>query len=114
MKQVIVVRTDIRMGKGKIAAQVAHASLEAYKRTLKKHPEWVEEWEREGSKKIVLKVSSEKDLLDLYERAKKEVPAALVRDAGYTQVEPGTVTCAGFGPAPDEIMDRLFGHLKLL
>ncbi len=102
------------MGKGKIAAQVAHASLEAYKRTLKKHPEWVEEWEREGSKKIVLKVSSEKDLLDLYERAKKEVPAALVRDAGYTQVEPGTVTCAGFGPAPDEIMDRLFGHLKLL
>ncbi len=114
MKQVIVVRTDIRMGKGKIAAQVAHASLEAYKRTLKKHPEWVEEWEREGSKKIVLKVSSEKDLLDLYEKAKKEVPAALVRDAGYTQVEPGTVTCAGFGPAPDEIMDRLFGHLKLL
>lgn len=114
MKQVIVVRTDLRMGKGKIAAQVAHASLEAYKRTLREHPDWVEAWEREGSKKVVLKVRSEKELLELYERAKKEVPAALIRDAGYTQVDPGTVTCAGFGPAPDDVMDRLFGHLKLL
>ncbi len=114
MKQVIVVRTDIRMGKGKIAAQVAHASLEAYKKALKERPEWVRAWEAEGAKKVVLKVSSEADLLALYERAKREVPAALIRDAGYTQVEPGTITCAGFGPAPDEIMDRLFGHLKLL
>ena len=114
MKQVIAVRTDVRMGKGKIAAQVAHASLEAYKRALRERPEWVEAWEREGSKKVVLKVRSEKELLELYERAKREVPAALIRDAGYTQVDPGTITCAGFGPAPDDVMDRLFGHLKLL
>ena len=114
MKQVIAVRTDLRMGKGKIAAQVAHASLEAYKRALRERPEWVEAWEREGSKKVVLKVRSEKELLELYERAKREVPAALIRDAGYTQVDPGTITCAGFGPAPDDVMDRLFGHLKLL
>ncbi len=114
MKQVIVVRTDLKMGKGKICAQVAHASLEAYKKALKEKPEWVRSWETEGSKKIVLKVNSEKELLELFERAKKEVPAVLIRDAGLTQVPPGSITAAGFGPAPDEVMDRLFGHLKLL
>ena len=114
MKQVIVVRTDLKMGKGKICAQVAHAALEAYKKTLKERPEWVKEWEAGGSKKIVLKVKSEEELLKLFEEARKEVPAVLIKDAGLTQVPPGSVTAAGFGPAPDEIMDRLFGHLKLL
>ena len=114
MKQVILVRVDVKMGKGKICAQVAHASLEAYKKTLKEKPEWVREWEGEGSKKVVLKVKDEKELLELFERASKEVPGVIIRDAGLTQVPPGTITAAGFGPAPDEIMDRLFGHLKLL
>ncbi len=109
-----MVRKDLRMGKGKIAAQVAHASLLAYKQTLKKRPEWVRKWEQEGAKKVVLKVNDERELLDLYERARKEIPAALIRDAGYTQVEPGTITAAGFGPAPDELMDKYFRHLKLL
>lgn len=114
MKQVIVVRTDVKMGKGKICAQVAHASLEAYKKTLREQPSWVEEWERQGSKKIVLKVSSEEELLELYNSAKNEVPAVIIRDAGLTQVPPGTVTAAGFGPGPDEVMDKYFGRLKLL
>ncbi len=114
MKQVILVRTDIRMGKGKTCAQVAHASLEAYKKALRERPEWVREWEAEGSKKIVLKVGSEKELLELYEKASKEVPATIIRDAGLTQVPPGTITAAGFGPAPDEIMEKFFGHLKLM
>ena len=114
MKQVILVRTDIKMGKGKICAQVAHASLEAYKKALRERPEWVKEWEAGGSKKIVLKVKDEKELLELYQRVSKEVPAVIIRDAGLTQVPPGTITAAGFGPAPDELLDKFFGHLKLL
>lgn len=114
MKQVILVRTDIKMGKGKLCAQVAHASLEAYKKTLKERPQWVREWESEGAKKIVLKVKSEKELLELYEKAAREIPGVIIRDAGLTQVPPGTITAAGFGPAPEEIMDKYFSHLKLL
>lgn len=114
MKQVILVRTDVPMGKGKICAQVAHASLEAYKKALRERPEWVKEWEAGGSKKIVLKVKDEREMLDLYERASKEVPAVLIRDAGYTQVPPGTLTAAGFGPAPEGLLDRYFSGLKLL
>ena len=114
MKQVILVRTDLKMGKGKICSQVAHASLEAYKKTLSLKPEWVKAWEKEGSKKIVLKVGSEEELLDLFRKASKDIPAVIIRDAGLTQVEPGTVTAAGFGPAPDELLDRYFSHLKLL
>ncbi len=114
MKQVIVVRRDLEMGKGKVCAQVAHASLEAYKLALRKKREWVEEWEREGGKKIVLRVDSLQELLDLYERARKFVPAVLIRDAGLTQVPPGTVTALGAGPAPDDILDKIFGGLKLL
>ncbi|NPA86435.1 MAG: peptidyl-tRNA hydrolase [Candidatus Diapherotrites archaeon] len=114
MKQVILVRTDIKMGKGKTCAQVAHASLEAYKKALKERPEWVKTWESEGSKKVVLKVSGEQELLELYQRVSKEVPAALIRDAGLTQLPPGTLTAAGFGPAPEEVLDRHFSHLKLL
>lgn len=114
MKQVVVVRTDLGMGKGKICVQVAHASLEAYKETLKARPEWVKEWEQTGSKKIVLKVKSLEELLQLHAKASKEIPSALIRDAGLTQVEPGTITCAGFGPAPDDLIDKYFSHLKLL
>lgn len=109
-----MVRADIKMGKGKICAQVAHASLEAYKKTLKERPEWVKEWEATGSKKIVLKVNSLQELLDLYEKASKEIPSAIIRDAGLTQVDPGTITCTGFGPAPDDLLDKYFGQLKLL
>ena len=114
MKQVILVRTDIKMGKGKICAQVAHASLEAYKKALREKPEWVKKWEEGGSKKIVLKVSSEKELLRLYSEASKEVPAVIIRDAGLTQVPPNTITAAGFGPAPDAVLDKYFSKLKLL
>ncbi len=111
---VVVVRRDRGMGKGKVCAQVAHAVLEVYKEAKKRRKEWVEAWEREGGKKIVLRVDSMKELLDLYEKAKKRVPAVLIRDAGLTQVPPGTVTALGAGPGPDEVMDEIFGGLKLL
>ena len=108
---VFVVRTDLGMGKGKIAAQVAHAAVELYKKADKKT---VEEWEREGAKKVVLKVRDERELLEWYDYGKRCFPAVLIRDAGHTQIVPGTITVAGFGPGKDEEMDKVFRELPLL
>ncbi len=112
MKQAIIIRTDLNMSKGKMAAQAAHASLEAYKKTDSSD---AQVWEIEGQKKVVLKVSGEKNLVDVFMNAKKaKIPAALIHDAGKTQIEPGTATCVGIGPSEDEKIDRIAGKLKLL
>lgn len=112
MKQVIVMRTDLKMGKGKIAAQACHASLNSYKKASKRS---IKQWESFGQKKVVLKVSSEQELLQLYHIIKENgLPCSLIRDAGHTQIDPSTVTCLGVGPAIDSEVDKLTGHLKLL
>lgn len=112
MKQVIVMRTDLKMGKGKIAAQACHASLNSYKKASKRS---VRQWESFGQKKVVLKISSKEELLKLYHIIKESgLPCALITDAGHTQIEPSTVTCLGVGPAMDSEIDKLTGHLKLL
>lgn len=115
MKQAIVVRTDIGMGKGKLAAQVAHASLSSAEAAMKKKPSWFDGWKDGGQAKIVLKVESEEDLRQLFQKAKAAgLPTSLVEDRGLTQLEPGTVTCLGVGPAPDAAIDQITGKLKLL
>ena len=114
-KQAIVVRTDLQMGKGKIAVQVAHAAVSAVLKTQKSRREWLEAWLEQGQKKVVLKVSNLDELLDLYRRAKEEgLPAVVVRDAGLTQLEPGTITAIAIGPAPAYMVDKVTGTLKLL
>ena len=111
-KQVIVVRKDLKMDKGKTAAQVAHASLEAYKRADVKD---VTEWESEGMKKIVVGVKDIKELMAVKDRVKDlNLPYYVVRDAGKTQLKSGTVTTLGIGPSPDEKIDRITHNLKLL
>lgn len=112
MKQVILMRTDLKMGKGKIAAQACHACLAAYKKTDKLR---IRKWELTGQKKVVLKVSSESELLEMYGKIKFEgIPCALITDAGHTQIESNTKTCVGVGPYSDDVIDELTGHLKLL
>ncbi|MBU4246629.1 MAG: peptidyl-tRNA hydrolase Pth2 [Nanoarchaeota archaeon] len=112
MKQAIIIRADLKMTKGKLAAQAAHASLESYK---KADFDSAESWESEGQKKVILKVSGEKELIDVFMTAKKaKIPAALIRDAGKTQLEPGTATCVGIGPEDDDKIDAVAGKLKLL
>lgn len=111
MKQAIVLRRDLKLGPGKAAAQASHASVEAYKRA---DEETQEEWESGGQKKVVLRVGSEKELIDIFMEAKKKgLPSALIKDAGLTQVSPGTPTAAGIGPAEDEAVDSVTRHLKL-
>ena len=115
MKQVIVVRSDLGMGKGKVAAQVAHASLSAAEAAQQKKPGWYGGWKDGGQAKIVLKVGSEEELRELFRKAKSAgIPAALVEDRGLTQVEPGTTTCLAVGPAPEADVDAITGKLKLL
>jgi PTH2 family peptidyl-tRNA hydrolase len=111
-KQVIVVRKDLRLSKGKLAAQVAHASLEAYKDASF---DAQSEWEAWGSKKVVLKAGGLKELLGIQKDAKKaKLPHALIKDAGKTEVRPGTVTALGIGPCLEEEVDGITGHLKML
>lgn len=111
LKQAIIIRADLGMGKGKIAAQASHASVEAMG---KANEETVAEWKQQGMKKVVLKVKSEKELLELFMRAKRELPCALIKDAGLTQIESGSSTAVGIGPAEESKIDRFTKELKLL
>ena len=115
IKQVIIVRTDIEMGKGKLAAQVAHASLMSYFEVEKIDKNVAKEWLDTGEKKIVLKVDTEEDLKKLFNAFKyKKIPAALASDAGLTQLPPGTKTALGIGPWKGSEIDQFTKSLKLL
>jgi PTH2 family peptidyl-tRNA hydrolase len=111
MKQVIAARTDIGMGKGKLAAQVAHASLKAVEYTDERA---VRQWKQQGQMKAVVKVDSERELYQVAEEAKERgLPTGLVEDAGRTQLEPGTPTAVAIGPAADADVDQVTGDLSL-
>lgn len=111
MKQAIVARADLGMGTGKLAAQVAHASLQAVEAADAKQRR---EWKGGGQKKVVLKGESERQLFELADAAEREgLPHAVVRDAGHTQLEPGTVTALAVGPGPENLVDKVTGDLSL-
>lgn len=115
MKQVIVVRSDLKMGKGKLAAQVAHASLTAFLESMMKDESKTRIWLEEGQKKVVLKVNNLEELMEIYKKAReKGLCAVLVEDKGLTQLESGTITCVGIGPDEDEKIDEITSKLKLL
>jgi len=113
-KQVILVRTDLGMGRGKIAVQCSHAAVGALEKALKEKPGWVEKWRESGMAKIVLRVESEKELLEWRKRLEKKFPIALIRDAGQTQIEKGTITALGIGPCPEKEIDLFTKELRLL
>lgn len=112
LKQVIVVRSDLKMPKGKLAAQVAHGSVEA---VLNSDSKMVQAWKKQGMKKSVLKVSSEAELRDLLVHAKNAgLCVGLINDAGRTFLEPGTTTVLGIGPDAEDKLDKVTGHLSLV
>jgi PTH2 family peptidyl-tRNA hydrolase len=114
-KQVIAVRTDLGMSKGKLAAQVAHGAVSAAERARITKQEIWRSWLREGQKKIVVKVNSEDDILDLRRLAiNHDLPQAIIRDAGMTELPPGTITVIGIGPGKTDEIDKITGDLKLL
>ena len=112
MKLAVVVRKDLGMSCGKIAGQVGHASIIAYRYGYEPA---MDKWYNEGQKKIVLKVSDEKDLLWYADQAElKGLSVHYVHDFGLTQIEPNTLTCIAIGPDEDEKIDAVIKELKLL
>ena len=113
-KQVLVVRLDLDMGRGKAAVQCAHAAVSAAEEARNHENGWWKKWMEEGQLKVAVKVRNLDTVLDLERKGRsKGIPVHLVRDRGLTQVPPGTVTCLGIGPAPAEIVDSLTGNLAL-
>ena len=114
-KQAIVFRSDLKMSKGKIAAQAGHAAVSAAEAARKHFKEWWKAWLKEGQCKIAVKVESEKELLELEMHAKDlALPCVLIIDRGLTEVPPETITCLGIGPAPVEKVDKITSMLPLL
>ena len=111
-KQVILVRQDLKLPKGKTSSQVAHASVDC---VLKSDKKLVEKWKNQGGKKIVLKVADEKELIKYMSMAENEgFKVALIKDDGHTVLETGTITCLGIGPDIEEKIDKVTGKLKMV
>ena len=111
-KLVILVRQDLNLPKGKLAVQVGHACVEC---VLKTNRRLVDKWRNEGGKKVVLKVSNEKELFKYLETSRDaKLSNALIIDAGKTTIAPGTITCLGIGPDDEEKIDLLTKNLKML
>ena len=129
-KQVLVVRKDLKMKKGKIAAQCAHASMKIFfdlmkfeKRNSKGHEVYsipltkqMRKWKEGAYVKIVVGVNSEEELEDLATAASYYgVPYAMITDAGRTAFNGvPTKTVLAIGPDEGEIIDSITGHLSLL
>ncbi|MAG78505.1 aminoacyl-tRNA hydrolase [archaeon] len=112
MKQAILIRQDLKMPKGKLATQCAHASVDA---VLKSSKSKIEEWKFSGSKKVVLKVQTLDELKKYLAKAKSQkLTIALIKDAGKTVFKKPTITCLGIGPDKDGKLDSVISKLKLL
>ena len=111
-KQVIVVNKSLGMSQGKLAAQVAHASI----LSMFEAPEGIVcGWLDNSYPKIVLQVETTQDLFALQEKANElKLPSALVIDEGRTELSNGSITCLGIGPSTKELIDEVTGKLKLL
>jgi peptidyl-tRNA hydrolase, PTH2 family len=117
LKQVIIVRKDLNMRKGKFVAQGAHASLTAFMNAQysRAHKENASEWYLTQQTKICVGVESEQELQDVYQLAcNAKLPCSLIRDAGKTEFKEPTFTSVCIGPADADQIDKITGNLKLL
>ena len=114
-KQVILIRTDLEMGTGKKCAQSCHASVSASDLVRNQNKSVWKNWKNSGQKKIVLKIKSKEELNNMIIKLEKhKLPYFIVKDAGLTQLPPGTTTAVGIGPALSTEIDKITGDLKLL
>ena len=114
-KMAIVVRDDLKLSKGKLSAQVAHAAVSCAIKSENNKNKYFSEWFSEGQKKVVLKIDDLDSLLKVFNEAKSVgLTTELIKDAGLTEIPPGTITVLGIGPAPEDEIDKIVGNLKLL
>lgn len=111
-KQVIVIRKDLKMSKGKLAAQACHASIGSYRKAMKSNPSKTKEWLHQGGKKVILWAKDKEELKTIKKDASSKIPAKEIIDSGYTELEPGTKTAIGLGPWEEEELDKYTGKLK--
>jgi PTH2 family peptidyl-tRNA hydrolase len=112
MKQVIIINRLLKLPPGKLAAQVAHASVASFISTSQNHQQ---SWLEVGMPKVVLSASCEKEVIEYYQKAlTANLPAKLIKDAGKTVITAGTITCVGIGPASERDIDQISGNLKLV
>jgi PTH2 family peptidyl-tRNA hydrolase len=130
IKQVIVMRKDLNMRKGKMIAQGAHASMKAiidrgffYNETITEARFFslylnfaFQEWLEGKFTKICVSVDSYEQLMEVYNQAKdSDLPCALITDIGATEFHGiPTETCCAIGPAEECLIDKITGNLKLL
>lgn len=115
IKQVIIIRTDLGMSTGKKCAQACHAAISASNLVRTKQQKIWKDWLNAGQKKVVLKIRSEDELKRLHFQCEKaSISSYMIRDAGLTQLEPGTTTALGIGPVESSKVDKITGDLKLL
>jgi len=128
-KQVIIIRKDLNMRKGKMVAQGAHASMKVLldhihnvKKTANQVAEYIfepteamSEWLNGNFTKICVSIDSKDELLEIYVSALiADLPCSLILDSGKTEFKEPTYTAIAIGPAENEKIDKLTGHLKLL
>jgi PTH2 family peptidyl-tRNA hydrolase len=112
-KLALVMRADLGMGRGKIAAQAAHAAVAAALASARTAD--FRAWLRDGQPKVVLRVGSEDELRAIAAQAAAVgLPVQVIHDAGRTQVAEGTPTCCAIGPAAASRIDPVTGALALL
>jgi PTH2 family peptidyl-tRNA hydrolase len=112
MKQVIIVNSQLKLPPGKLAAQVAHASVSSFISAGSNHQQ---AWLEVGMPKVILSAGSEQEVIEYYQKAlTANLSTKLIKDAGRTVVAAGTITCVGIGPAAERDIDQISGHLKLV
>lgn len=115
LKQVIVIRRDLKMSVGKIVAQGCHASQGATEIVMTRNPQYFLGWKKSGRTKIVLGVDSFTEMDHLIQSAiMMGMDLEVIYDAGRTEVAEGTLTAIAIGPAPTNMIDKITGSLKLL
>lgn len=114
-KMVLVVNHELKMGKGKIAAQVGHGAVMATLKSGAEQPAFLEAWLAVGQKKVCVKGNSADHLIEIERAAKSAgILTTLVRDAGHTQIPSGSLTVVALGPDTGSKLESITGHLKLL
>ena len=111
---VLVVRSDLKLSSGKIVAQTGHAAVEVALKAKRNEGDLLARWRNEGARKIALKVPDEDTLKRLYgDAVDSGLVAYLVKDAGHTEIPPGTLTVVGI-LGPRRAVDSLVGEFSLL
>ena len=119
LKMVFLVRQDLKMGAGKIAAQVAHAAIGLYDKIFEGDNNYqksaLDYWFNLGQKKVVLKADNLNIILEVIKKCKEsKLQYCMITDAGHTQIPAGSITVLGIGPDTSERVNKITGSFKLM